>query len=80
MCIITIETCVCRVNVEGEYLVILGVYRPHTDSIQNLISILESILNNPILRDASMDIVSFDMNAVGLKLPCEADSDTPSVM
>ena len=70
MCNITIETCVCRVNFEGGYLVILGVYRPHTDSIQNFILILESILNNPILRDASMVIVAGDMNVDICDIEC----------
>ena len=62
ICSITIETCVCRVYFDGGYFVILGVYRPHSDSVLNFTLALESILNNPILKNASMVLLAGDMN------------------
>ena len=62
LCNATIETCVGRVFFGDEYLVICGVYRPHTDSIENFTSVLEGLLNTDIVRRASFVLLTGDMN------------------
>ena len=55
ICLITIETCVYRVFIDGGYL---GVYRSHTDSVLYFTLAMESILNNPILKNASVVLLA----------------------
>ena len=67
ICAETIESCAGRVYINGEYLVILGVYRPHSDSIDNLSVRLESILNNELLSPvskASMFFLAGEVNVI----------------
>ena len=65
MCTETIESCAGRIYINGEYLVIIGIYRPHSDSIDNFTVVLESLLNNDLLSPAnktSMVLLAGDMN------------------
>ena len=60
----TIETCVARVfridNIRSEHFIV-GVYRPHTDSIDNFVHALQEILSNHILHNKTV-ILAGDMN------------------
>ena len=70
VCNSTIETCVVRIFVQGGYLLILGVYRPHTDSIENFTLYLESVLNNHVVRNAKLVLLAGDMNINLLDMDC----------
>ena len=70
VCNLTIETCVCRITTENGYVVIFGVYRPHTDTIENFCSILESFLNNAIIKNANTILVAGDFNINISNLEC----------
>lgn len=61
-CTDTIESCVCRIDYDGDYLIILGIYRPHTDTVLNFLSVLECILSDDILINASVVLVAGDIN------------------
>ena len=62
ICDSTIEICVCRVNFGGSYILLLGIYRPHSDTPRNFVSRLEAILNHEIVKKASLVLVAGDMN------------------
>ena len=58
-----IEICSCRVHITGgDYLVILGVYRPNTGTISNFTSILDSLLDSQILKNAKQIFLAGDIN------------------
>ena len=62
VCNTTIETCVCRVYIEGGYLVIIGIYRPHSDTVLNFTLALETILNSDLIKNACTVLLAGDMN------------------
>ena len=65
LCNATIETCVAQLfrsdlrDPEGHF--IIGVYRPHTDTIENFIDSLQQILENPIFQNKTI-ILAGDIN------------------
>ena len=64
LCNATIETCVVEVccrNDPSKNHIILGVYRPHDDNIQNFTIQLADILSHNLLQNKSI-IISGDMN------------------
>ena len=61
ICNATIESCVVKVCHGNESMFIVGIYRPHTDSIENFTSMLVDILNNVILCNHNVIIVG-DLN------------------
>ena len=61
LCNASVLSCVGRIFFGNEYLVICGVYRPHTDSIKNCTSMLEGLLNTGIVRSASFIMLTDDM-------------------
>ena len=64
ICNSTIETCVARIsnkcNIENEHFIV-GVYRPHTDNVENFLAALHELLSNDILYDKTT-ILAGDMN------------------
>ena len=70
VCNATIETCAVRIFIPGGYLVILGVYRPHTDSINNFTLYLESVLNHHLVKSAKLVLLAGDMNVNLLDMEC----------
>ena len=58
----TIESCVCGVSINGKSVVIVAVYRPHTDNIGHFTAALESILLDNTVRQADVVFVAGDMN------------------
>ena len=64
VCNTTIETCVARIyrrdNILMEHFIV-GVYRPHTDTVENFIHSLQEILTSNLLRNKTV-IIAGDMN------------------
>ena len=56
-----IETCVAMVTKQSDFLIIIGVYRPPTGSVEIFLSELETNMLNPILRN-KLIILTGDMN------------------
>ena len=62
-CNADIEICSCLVHITGgDYLVIIGIYRPNSGSISNFISILDSLSNNKTLKKAKQIFLAGDIN------------------
>ena len=64
VCNRTIETCVARIYRKDNILmehIIVGVYRPHTDTMENFIHALQEILTNNLLHNKTV-IIAGDMN------------------
>ena len=61
-CDSTIEICSCRIYIDNSYILILGIYRPHTDTISNFNCKLQDILNHNITKNAALLLVSGDIN------------------
>ena len=57
----SIEISTVKVHVGSDSLFILGVYRPHSDSVQNFNDSLNEILNNSIIRNKTCIVIG-DMN------------------
>ena len=57
----TIESCVVQVNTKPSPVFIVGVYRPHTDTENNFILRLESLLSHELLRN-KLIIFTGDIN------------------
>ena len=62
----TIEICTVQTEINSQKLIILGVYRPHSDTIDNFNSLFSDILSNAILRN-KFCIVMGDLNICLLK-------------
>ena len=58
----TIEISVCRIDIDSSYIIVIGIYRPHTDTIINFNSRLESVLSHNIIKDAFTVLIAGDMN------------------
>ena len=66
MCNDTIESCVVQIEYCGDRYIILAVYRPHTDSIENFNKTLYDMLHTDVLRGKAV-ILAGDMNVDLLK-------------
>ena len=62
----TIEICSIQITIDCKTFIILGVYRPHSDSIDNFNSVFSEVLSNPILRNRNC-IIMGDFNICLLK-------------
>ena len=62
LCNETIESCAVRISFSKYYIIILAIYRPHSDTINNFTEILTEILQNPLITNAYMVILAGDMN------------------
>ena len=68
----TIESCVAKISIKNsngaDEIVVIGVYRPHTDTIENFVIALQNIVTNNslsnkkifIVGDANIDITASD--------------------
>lgn len=62
-CNLTIELCASRINLsKNYYILLLGIYRPHSDNITNFVIELENILNHDVVRCASLVLIGGDIN------------------
>ena len=57
----TIETCSVQLTINRIKYYIIGIYRPHSDSVPNFIEALTLILNNPIIKDKNCILLG-DLN------------------
>ena len=62
VCNSTIESCVSKITCCSKTLIIIGIYRPHSDTVENFLTALNNILNNQIVKNCEMVIISGDFN------------------
>ena len=62
ICNDTVESCALKIKFNNSYLVILGIYRPHSDTIENFTEVLYNFLHNSIIRNADSVMVAGDMD------------------
>ena len=62
ICNATIEIYAIRVTVNKEHIVIIGIFRLHTDSIENFTIYLQSFLNIYSIQNAKFGLLAGDMN------------------
>ena len=62
----TIEVCTVEISIQQSVFVIIGIYRPHSDSINNFNFHLDSFLNNSLLRNKTCILLG-DLNICLLK-------------
>jgi hypothetical protein len=48
-CNATVESCVVKVTCDGEDIIVIEKYRPHTDTIDNFTALLSNMLHNLII-------------------------------
>ena len=71
-CNSTIETCIIKVKMGGEFIFVVGVYRPHTDTVDNFLAALDEILHHSFLQgklvlivgDLNIDLTDLDSTPV----------------
>ena len=57
----TIEITTTTIILHGQKIIILGVYRPHSDSIENFTATMNDILNSPLLASRNV-VLTGDLN------------------
>ena len=62
----TIEICTVEIDYGKQHVFIMGIYRPHSDSIDNFITCFSDILNNKLLKN-KFCIIMGDLNICLLK-------------
>ena len=62
VCNNTIETCVVRVKIGTKIVIIFGVYRPQSDTIENFTKLLENMLKSELIQPDYITILVGDMN------------------
>ena len=63
ICDQTIEICSLRIDMQyNKYIVILGIYKPHSDTLYNFTEKLNNILHHPAVLEASLVLVAGDLN------------------
>ena len=62
LCNETIESYAFRIYFSKYYIIILAICRPHSDTINNFTDILSEFLQNPLVTNAYMVILTGDMN------------------
>lgn len=62
----TIEICSVEIKIVDRVIILLGIYRPHSDSIENFNSLLGNLLNMGILKNKFI-IIMGDLNICLLK-------------
>lgn len=59
----TIESCAVCIEIGGAKVIIIGIYRPHTDNISNFNHVLENLLGHEILNSCKVFILGdFNLN------------------
>ena len=62
----TIEVCTVEIHFENNSFVLIGIYRPHSDTIENFSTHLETLLSDPLLSGKNC-ILMGDLNICILK-------------
>ena len=62
----TIEICSVEIKISNHMVVLLGIYRPHSNTIENFNSLILDLLNNEYLRNKFV-IITGDLNICLLK-------------
>merc|ERR1712030_118906 len=63
LCDQTIELCSLRIDMQdNKYIVIVGIYKPHSDTPHNFTEKLNIILHHPAVVEASLVLVAGDLN------------------
>ena len=62
ICTETIETCVVNVSFGRQQLILFGIYRPHSDTIENFSIHLESMLGSSVVSRNALIIIAGDIN------------------
>ena len=57
-----LESCAVKVNLDTGYIVILGLYRPPGDGVLNFVNSLNSLIQNPVIKNAYSTILAGDTN------------------
>ena len=58
----TIEICTCCIEIDRKNILLIGIYRPFSDTVQNFTNVLEGILNHPIVKNAALVLLAGDLN------------------
>ena len=58
----TIESCVLELKYDSNVVVLIGIYRPHTDSVSNFLAALEGIVMDSVVRNATHIFIAGDFN------------------
>lgn len=77
VCNETIETCTVKVEMNNYYMIIIGIYRPHSGSVEDFILALEALTENPIVRNSKLVLITGDLN---INLIDENSSDTKNLI
>ena len=73
VCNSTVESCTVKVEIRGEIIVIVGIYRPHANSVQEFNCALGQLLENRILIGCKMCLTGdFNINLL--------NSDSPDII
>ena len=63
ICSETIESCAVEVNIGGQNISIVGIYRPHNDTIDNFSNVMNMLLEDPILNNKKICLAGdFNVN------------------
>ena len=63
LCNLTIESCIEKITIDQDkYIVIIGIYRPHSETAANLIFNLEIHLNNEVINCSESVLIVVDLN------------------
>ena len=57
-----IECCSVKISIEGGYMLLIGIYRPHSGTIEELINELESFYVTDYFKDSKLTIFAGDWN------------------
>ena len=74
----TIEVCTVKIDFNSSHLILIGVYRPHSDTISNFSDHLNIFLNSPLLSNKKCVLLG-DLNICLLK-PEQASIDFSNLM
>ena len=74
----TVEVCTVKIDFNGSNLILIGVYRPHSDTISNFSDHLNTFLNSPLLSNKKCVLLG-DLNICLLK-PEQACIDFSNLM
>ena len=62
LCISEVEVCVVKIDFKHCYVVVIGIYRPPSQSIPLFINKLEMICQHEVIKNASLAFIAGDMN------------------
>ena len=61
-CDLNIESCVVKISLERGYILIVGLYRPHSGTVQDFISAFDEFFDDDIFKNSGMVLVCGDFN------------------